>query len=54
VRFAVVTAALIAGLAGAPSALADTNTSANWAGFAVHKPGVNFHKVRSAPKSTAA
>lgn len=44
-RLTAVTAAVIAALAAAPAALADTSTSANWAGFAVHKPGVNFRKV---------
>lgn len=32
-------------LVGAPSALADANHSANWSGYAVHRPGVKFSKV---------
>jgi hypothetical protein len=33
------------GLVGAPAALADANNSANWSGYAVHRPGVKFSKV---------
>ena len=29
----------------APAALADATNSSNWAGYAVHKPGVLFHTV---------
>jgi Peptidase A4 family len=29
----------------APAALADTSQSSNWAGYAVHRPGVSFTKV---------
>ena len=29
----------------APAALADSTNSSNWAGYAVHKPGVSFHTV---------
>ncbi len=32
-------------LGGAPAALADTSTSSNWAGYAVHRTGVSFSKV---------
>jgi hypothetical protein len=32
-------------LAAAPSALADTTQSANWAGYAAHRGGVKFQKV---------
>ncbi len=32
-------------VAGAGSAAADTTTSSNWAGYAVHRPGVRFTKV---------
>ena len=31
--------------ATAPAALADSTNSSNWAGYAVHKPGVLFHTV---------
>jgi Peptidase A4 family len=42
-----VTAALIlaAALASAPAALARTTNSSNWAGYAVHRPGVSFREV---------
>ena len=33
------------GLAAAPAALGHTTTSSNWAGYAVHRNGVTFHKV---------
>jgi Peptidase A4 family len=36
---------LAVGLAFAPAALADTTQSTNWAGYAVHRPGVSFHQV---------
>jgi hypothetical protein len=32
-------------LAAAPPALADTTESSNWAGYAVHRSGVDFHEV---------
>jgi hypothetical protein len=32
-------------LSGAPAALADTATSDNWAGYAVHRSGVKFRKA---------
>jgi hypothetical protein len=32
-------------LTGAPAALADDNTSANWSGYAVHRSGVKFSRV---------
>ena len=34
-----------AALASAPTALAKTTTSSNWAGYAVHRPGVSFRQV---------
>lgn len=34
-----------ASLCSAPAALARTTTSSNWAGFAVHRPGVSFRTV---------
>jgi hypothetical protein len=39
--------ALIAAMCAvtAPAALADSTNSSNWAGYAVHKPGVSFHTV---------
>jgi Peptidase A4 family len=44
---AALTSALIvaAGLCAAPAALAKTTTSSNWAGYAVHRPGVSFRQV---------
>src|ERR1700737_4151987 len=45
VKLTAATAVVLAALAAAPAAPPNTSTSANWAGFAVHKPGVNFHKV---------
>jgi hypothetical protein len=41
---ALIVAGLLA-LAGAPSALADTNRSSNWAGYAIHRSRVAFTKV---------
>jgi Peptidase A4 family len=38
----------IAALAAAPSALADSVSSSNWAGYAVHRAGVRFSKVLAA------
>jgi hypothetical protein len=42
-----ITATLIlaAALASAPAALARTTKSSNWAGYAVHRPGVSFREV---------
>jgi Peptidase A4 family len=37
--------ALAAGLWAAPSALADSTTSGNWAGYAAHRAGVHFRTV---------
>jgi peptidase A4-like protein len=39
--------ALAAGLTAAPAALAKTQTtqSTNWAGYAVHRDGVSFHRI---------
>jgi hypothetical protein len=34
-----------AALCAAPAALAKTTTSSNWAGYAVHHPGVSFRRV---------
>jgi Peptidase A4 family len=34
-----------AGLCAAPAALAKTTSSSNWAGYAVHRPGVSFREV---------
>jgi hypothetical protein len=36
---------LAAVLVGAPAALAKTTTSTNWAGYAIHRSGVSFHRV---------
>ena len=36
---------LAAGLALAPGALADVTRSTNWAGYAIHRAGVSFHRV---------
>jgi hypothetical protein len=41
---ALMTVASTLGIA-APSALADTVASSNWAGYAVHRPGVRFSRV---------
>lgn len=35
-------------IAATPAALADSGTSANWAGYAVHAPGVGFTRVLGA------
>ena len=40
---ALITTATVAAVA--PSALADAVSSSNWAGYAVHRPGVSFTKV---------
>ena len=49
-------AALLAviALTCAPAALADSSESANWAGYAVHRSGVNFTKVIGAWQQPAA
>lgn len=45
-RFSIVIALIAAACAvTAPAALADSTNSSNWAGYAVHKPGVSFHTV---------
>lgn len=45
-RFSIVIALIAAACAvTAPAALADSTNSSNWAGYAVHKPGVLFHTV---------
>lgn len=36
---------LAAALLGAPTALANTTKSTNWAGYAIHRAGVSFHQV---------
>lgn len=41
-------------LACAPSAMADASESSNWAGYAVHRTGVDFAKVIGAWKQPAA
>lgn len=38
-------AAVVCALAGASSALADSNYSANWAGYAIHRAGIKFTQV---------
>jgi hypothetical protein len=40
-------AALLATLVTAPAALADTTISSNWAGYAVHRARVAFHRVQA-------
>ncbi|HUA71372.1 MAG TPA: G1 family glutamic endopeptidase [Solirubrobacteraceae bacterium] len=45
-RAALAAAVIVAGvLCSAPAALAKTTTSSNWAGYAVHRPGVSFRQV---------
>jgi hypothetical protein len=44
VKSTLILAALLA-LAPAPSALADSTSSSNWAGYAVHRPGLRFSEV---------
>lgn len=41
---AILAAATLA-FVGVPDALADTSDSSNWAGYAVHRPGVSFREV---------
>jgi hypothetical protein len=38
----------------APAALADTSTSSNWSGYAVHRSGVNFSRVSATWKQPSA
>jgi hypothetical protein len=38
-------AAVAAAMIGAPAASADTTQSSNWAGYAIHRSGVNFTKA---------
>jgi hypothetical protein len=46
VRLSVIAAlSVAAALAAAPAALANTTKSTNWAGYAVHRAGVSFHRV---------
>ena len=35
-----------AALVAAPAALANATTSTNWAGYAIHRPGLTFHSVQ--------
>jgi hypothetical protein len=45
-RAAIAAAVIVAAaLCSAPAALAKTATSSNWAGYAVHRPGVSFRQV---------
>lgn len=55
VRFALRTALAISAVfaVAAPAALADTVQSSNWAGYAVHRPGVRFKKVVAAWRQPA-
>ncbi len=46
--------ALALALLGAPSALADSTRSSNWAGYAAHGPRVSFHRVFGAWRQPAA
>jgi hypothetical protein len=51
VRASIVTALIsVAGMAFAPSAVADTTFSSNWGGYATHGPGVNYRQVSGAWK----
>jgi hypothetical protein len=50
---AILSSAAIA-LTCAPGALADSSQSSNWAGYAVHRPGVDFSRVVGAWKQPAA
>lgn len=43
----------VAGLVLAPAASADTATSSNWAGYAVHRAGVSFEKVSASWRQPA-
>jgi hypothetical protein len=44
-RVAAILGAAVLTLTAAPAALADTTTSSNWAGYAVHRSGVTFRRV---------
>lgn len=44
-RAAITAAVIVAALCSASAALARTATSSNWAGYAVHRPGVSFRRV---------
>ncbi len=46
--------AMVATLLLAPAALADTSTSANWSGYAVHHAGISFRKVSASWKQPSA
>jgi hypothetical protein len=47
-RSALLAASVLAMIAAAPSAAsADTATSSNWSGYAAHRPGVTFRRVRA-------
>lgn len=48
VQICAITAATVAATAPAAAARADNGLSANWAGFAVHKPGLSFQRVTGA------
>ena len=44
----IVVVSLLGALAAAPApALADGDVSTNWAGWAVHQPGTNFHSIQA-------
>lgn len=54
-RAALSAAVIVAGaLCFAPAALAKTTTSSNWAGYAVHRPGVTFRQVSGTWKQPSA
>jgi hypothetical protein len=44
-RAAALAAVLMFGLVGAAAASADTSDSSNWAGYAIHRPGVRFRTL---------
>jgi hypothetical protein len=45
---------IAAGLLFAPAALADSSFSSNWAGYAVHRPGISFRKISASWKQPSA
>lgn len=45
IRFPAILAAAVLVLGAASPALADTSTSSNWAGYAVHRSGVRFRSI---------
>jgi hypothetical protein len=45
-RGGLIGAIMASSLAAAPAALADTQTSSNWSGYAVHRTGVDFRRVQ--------